>query len=71
MIEILCNISGNDLYRKESESDPGYVINIDNFFKMCLITQRIRQNIPIVLMGEAGIGKTALLRHVVNYVYQH
>jgi len=38
---------------------------------MCLITQRMRLNIPIVIMGEAGIGKTALLRHVVNYLYNH
>lgn len=38
---------------------------------MCLITQRMRLNIPIVIMGEAGIGKTALLRHVVNHLYRH
>lgn len=38
---------------------------------MCLITQRMRLNIPIVIMGEAGIGKTALLRHVVQHLYKH
>lgn len=38
---------------------------------MCLITQRMRLNIPIVIMGEAGIGKTALLRHVVRHLYKH
>jgi GTPase SAR1 family protein len=63
------NISGNSNYRIDMEE--GYVVNIDNFFKMCLITQRMRLNIPIVVMGEAGIGKTALLRHVVKYLYKH
>jgi midasin (ATPase involved in ribosome maturation) len=38
---------------------------------MCLIVQRIRLNIPIVIMGEAGIGKTALLRHVVTHLFKH
>jgi Cdc6-like AAA superfamily ATPase len=38
---------------------------------MCLIVQRVRLNIPIVIMGEAGIGKTALLRHVVNHLFKH
>lgn len=36
---------------------------------MCLITLRKRQNIPIVIMGEAGIGKTAILNHVVTQLY--
>jgi len=65
----LNNISGNKDYKIDCEK--GYVVNIDNFFKMCLITQRMRLNIPIVIMGEAGIGKTALLRHVVNHLYRH
>jgi len=67
--EILRNISGNMDYVIDCE--PGYIVNIDNFFKMCLITQRMRLNIPIVIMGEAGIGKTALLRHVVYQLYKH
>jgi len=46
-------------------------VNIDNFFKICLISLRMRLNIPIVIMGEAGIGKTALLRHVVRHLYSH
>jgi Cdc6-like AAA superfamily ATPase len=65
---ILQNISGNRTYQINCEE--GYIVNIDNFFKMCLITQRMRLNIPIVIMGEAGIGKTALLRHVVQHLYK-
>jgi len=33
----------------------------DNFIKMTLIALRIRAKIPIILMGETGIGKTALV----------
>lgn len=53
------------------DCEPGYIINIDNFFKICLIVYRMRSKIPIVIMGEAGIGKTALLRHVVNQIFKH
>lgn len=31
----------------------------------------MRLNIPIVIMGEAGIGKTALLRHTVRHLFGH
>jgi Cdc6-like AAA superfamily ATPase len=36
---------------------------------MCLISLRERQNIPIIIMGEAGTGKTALLKHVSEKLY--
>lgn len=67
--QILSNISGNRHYKINCEK--GYIVNIDNFFKMCLIVQRMRLNIPIVIMGEAGIGKTALLRHTVKHLFEH
>lgn len=38
-----------------------YVITIDNFRKMILILYRIIANIPVILMGETGCGKTALI----------
>ena len=34
----------------------------DNFIKMALISLRIQAKIPVVLMGETGIGKTALVQ---------
>lgn len=39
-----------------------YVITNDNFRKMVLIIYRIVANIPVVLMGETGCGKTTLIR---------
>ena len=34
----------------------------DNFIKMALISLRIRAKVPIILMGQTGIGKTALVK---------
>ena len=39
-----------------------YVFTADNFVKMILILLRIRSNIPVIMMGETGCGKTALIR---------
>ena len=38
-----------------------YVITQDNFRKMILILYRILANIPVILMGETGCGKTTLI----------
>ena len=39
-----------------------YVFTADNFVKMVLILLRIRANIPVIMMGETGCGKTSLIR---------
>ena len=39
-----------------------YVFTADNFIKMILILIRIRANIPVIMMGETGCGKTSLIR---------
>ena len=36
---------------------------------MCLIVQRMRANIPIIIMGETGVGKTALIDHLVKNIF--
>jgi ABC-type lipoprotein export system ATPase subunit len=36
-------------------------ISEDNFFKMALIYIKMSSGIPVILMGETGIGKTALM----------
>ena len=41
--------------------DNNYVITNDNFKKMILIIYRIKANIPVILMGETGCGKKALI----------
>ena len=49
--------------RKSLEEIAGnYVFTADNFVKMILILIRLRSNIPVIMMGETGCGKTALIR---------
>jgi MoxR-like ATPase len=38
-----------------------YVITNDNFIKMILLVYRIIADIPVIIMGETGCGKTALI----------
>ena len=47
---------------KEIIDKDEYVITNDNFRKMVLIIYRIVANIPVILMGETGCGKTSLIR---------
>ncbi|RHZ83844.1 hypothetical protein Glove_87g84 [Diversispora epigaea] len=47
---------------------PGYVLSADNLVKMALILLRARANIPVVVMGEAGCGKTSLISYLANVV---
>lgn len=42
----------------------------DNFIKMALMILRIRAKIPIILMGETGIGKTALVKLLASIMNQ-
>ena len=44
------------------EKDNNYVITSDNFNKMILLYCRIKANIPVIIMGETGCGKTALIK---------
>ena len=39
-----------------------YVITNDNFKKMILLIYRIKANVPVIIMGETGCGKTALIK---------
>lgn len=39
-----------------------YALAIDNLVKMCLIVIRTRSQVPVVIMGSTGCGKTSLIR---------
>ena len=52
---------------KEIIDKDEYVITNDNFRKMVLIIYRIVANIPVILMGETGCGKTSLIKKLIYY----
>ena len=46
-----------------------YVITEDNYKKMVLLIYRIKANVPVIIMGETGCGKTSLIKklsHILN-----
>ena len=45
-----------------ADPDPGYVLTLDNVRKIMAILMRFRCNIPVVIMGETGCGKTRLIQ---------
>jgi Cdc6-like AAA superfamily ATPase len=38
---------------------------------MCLIAYKMKAHIPILIQGECGIGKTALLKHLIEQVFKY
>ena len=55
------NVKLKSLLSIIEEENNNYVITIDNFKKMVLLVYRIKANIPVIIMGETGCGKTALI----------
>ncbi|KAL4235117.1 hypothetical protein ACF0H5_006755 [Mactra antiquata] len=43
-----------------------YALTADNLLKMVLIMLRIKANIPVLIMGETGCGKTSLIRYLAS-----
>ena len=41
--------------------NDNYVITEDNFKKMVLLCYRIKANVPVIIIGETGCGKTSLI----------
>ena len=60
-IQKVLNINNVTLEELKQYSDS-YVFTADNFIKLILILTRVRANIPVIMMGETGCGKTSLLR---------
>lgn len=53
---------------KKCEDDlySSYALTPDNILKMILIILRVRANVPVIIMGETGCGKTSLVRYLAN-----
>ena len=53
---------------REYLDKEGYEFTVDNFVKMVLIFLRIRANIPLILLGETGCGKTSLIEALLLFL---
>ena len=50
------------ILKKDKDKENNYVITNDNYKKMVLLIYRIQANVPVIIMGETGCGKTALVK---------
>ena len=55
------NTMSIDALKKKCEDLGNYIFVADNFIKMVRILLNIEAKIPVILMGETGVGKTKLL----------
>ena len=68
-IEVLRKVEGGN-YSLDIDVDgappmePSYVLTIDNLLKMLSILLRMKYNLPVVIMGETGCGKSSLIRQL-------
>ena len=60
----LCRVLGVEPNR--IRFDPTYELTQDNVMKLLAIYMRFRCNIPVVIMGETGCGKTRLIEYLCN-----
>jgi len=64
----LCNVLG---IRTDTQNpDKSYELTSDNVMKMLAIYMRFRSNIPVVIMGETGSGKTRLIKFMCDLLRQ-
>ena len=47
-----------------------YALTPDNYIKMILILNRVYSDIPVILMGETGCGKTSLIKILANIIFK-
>eukprot|EP01083_Nonionella_stella_P289833 986305_1 len=68
-IRLLTRILGNmdemiQLQLLTTKPYSDYALTYDNMLKMIAISFRVKANIPVILMGETGCGKTSLVRYL-------
>ena len=61
-LEELCRVFG--VRNIPRNPDTTYELTTDNVMKMLAIFMRFRSNIPVVIMGETGSGKTRLIQYL-------
>ena len=67
--QLLSFLNVNGLSEDQIKNIIGnYIYTQDNFIKVILILMRLRSKVPVIMMGETGCGKTALIRMAYNLI---
>ncbi|CAE7296222.1 RNF213, partial [Symbiodinium sp. CCMP2456] len=63
-VQLVHHIEGGALLSKKDhlQGPKDYVVTVDNLIKLMSIQQRLKYGLPVILMGETGCGKTALVK---------
>ena len=61
LMSILALPTNTDKAKSSIKKTDRYVITDDNYKKIILLIYRIQANIPVIIMGETGYGKTTLI----------
>jgi E3 ubiquitin-protein ligase RNF213 len=68
-LEEICQVLG--IKNVAHNPDQTYELTTDNVMKMLAIYMRFRSNIPVVIMGETGSGKTRLIKFMCELLRQN
>eukprot|EP00731_Ephydatia_muelleri_P002838 Em0001g2838a len=68
MIKKLAIVMG--LNMEVTDPDASYALTVDNVLKILAMQMRFRCDIPVILMGESGCGKTRLVQYMCNLAAQ-
>ena len=72
-LRLLCRILGverenlldqNNINGQLRDPDPSYKLTADNVKKLLATYMRMKANIPVVMMGETGCGKTRMIKYL-------
>ena len=61
LMSILALPTNTDKTKSSIKKTDRYVITDDNYKKIILLIYRIQANVPVIIMGETGCGKTTLI----------
>ena len=67
-LEEICCVLG--IRQNIQNPDLSYELTSDNIMKMLAVYMRFRSNIPVVIMGETGSGKTRLIKFLCELLRQ-
>ena len=67
-LEEICRVLG--IQQTVQNPDLTYELTSDNVMKMLAVYMRFRSNIPVVIMGETGSGKTRLIKFLCELLRQ-
>ena len=70
MLINLCSLTSREkeIMQRLGEHHSDIILTKDNMIKLASIFQRIISDVPVIIIGETGIGKTILIRYLATLI---